>query len=165
MINIYTILLKVCGHLDQLLLDVPQSCLWLKCDRVFWGRCITDVEQPTLWYQFQNQTYFSCLLILVFVIDSIVMHLLLCPVCIFILLLFYNFILSSILGNFGCYKCALQLILIYLHLTITPINGSSLNFCHKVRSIQLYRMSLCAVVLQFPYTGTNGPDHVLARQC
>lgn len=42
------------------------------------------------------------------------------------------------------------------HLTSTSRCGSSPNCSHKDRSTQLYSMSLYAVKLQSPFTGTKG---------
>ena len=39
--------------------------------------------------------------------------------------------------------------------------GPSSNCCHKIGSTELSRMSLCAVALRFPFTGTKGPSSLL----
>ena len=48
----------------------------------------------------------------------------------------------------------------FVHRGIVMLNrkGSSPNCCHKVGSTELSRMSLYAVVLRFPFTGTKGPE-------
>lgn len=47
-------------------------------------------------------------------------------------------------------------------LTIAPVCGYLPNGYHKGGSIRLYRMSLCAIVLHFLFTGTKRlkPDPV-----
>jgi hypothetical protein len=48
----------------------------------------------------------------------------------------------------------------FVHRGIVMLNrkGPSPNCCHKVGSTELSRMSLYAVVLRFPFTGTKGPE-------
>lgn len=48
-------------------------------------------------------------------------------------------------------------------LTISPICGRSLNYCHKARNAIVVNV-LYAVVLRFFFTGTTGPKHVQAWQ-
>ena len=39
--------------------------------------------------------------------------------------------------------------------------GPSSNYCHKVGSTELSRMSLYALALRFPFTGTKGPSRTM----